>query len=114
MFFASDNWAGAHSEVTANLARHTGGFAKAYGSSDFDRSVYDRFSEIFEREVTVFFVATGTAANALSMAACNRVGGVTFCHAEAHMNVDEFGALGFFTGGARTFPVQGLSAGSSR
>ena len=66
-----------------------------------------RFSEIFEREVAVFFVATGTAANALSMSACNRIGGVAFCHAEAHMTVDEFGAMGFFTGGARTAPVPG-------
>jgi len=55
----------------------------------------------------VFFVATGTAANALSMASLNRIGGVAFCHSEAHMNVDEFGAAGFYTGGARISPVPG-------
>jgi threonine aldolase len=107
MFFASDNWAGVHPDISANLSRHAAGIATAYGDGDLDRAIYRRFSEIFEREVAVFFVATGTAANALSMAACNRIGGVAFCHSEAHMNVDEFGAAGFYTGGARMSPVAG-------
>jgi threonine aldolase len=107
MFFASDNWAGAHPKIAASLSTHAAGFDPAYGSGAFDRKVAERFNEIFEREVAVFFVATGTAANALSMSVCNRVGGVAFCHAEAHMTVDEFGAMGFFTGGSRTAPVKG-------
>lgn len=107
MIFASDNWAGAHPKIAAALLTHAGGYDSAYGSGDLDRTVSDRFNEIFEREVAVFFAATGTAANALSMSACNRVGGVAFCHAEAHMTVDEFGAMGFFTGGSRTMPVPG-------
>jgi len=76
MFFASDNWAGVHPDISANLSRHAAGIATAYGDGDLDRAVYRRFSEIFEREVAVFFVATGTAANALSMASLNRIGGV--------------------------------------
>ncbi|WFP78387.1 low specificity L-threonine aldolase [Mesorhizobium sp. WSM4906] len=107
MFFASDNWAGVHPDIAANLSRHAAGTATAYGDGDLDRAVYRRFSEIFEREVQVFFVATGTAANALSMAALNRIGGIALCHSEAHMNVDEFGAMGFYTGGARVAPVPG-------
>ncbi|RWE75038.1 low specificity L-threonine aldolase [Mesorhizobium sp.] len=107
MFFASDNWAGVHPDISANLARHADGVATAYGDGDLDRAVYRRFNEIFEREVEVFFAATGTAANALSMAALNRIGGIALCHSEAHMNVDEFGAMGFYTGGARMAPVPG-------
>jgi threonine aldolase len=107
VIFASDNWAGAHPKIAAALSTHAGGYEPAYGNGELDKSVYRRFSEIFERDVEVFFAATGTAANALSMTACNRIGGVAFCHAEAHMTVDEFGALGFFTGGARTAPVPG-------
>lgn len=107
MSFASDNWAGAHPKIAASLSTHATGFDPAYGSGAFDLKVAKRFNEIFEREVAVFFVATGTAANALSMSVCNRIGGVAFCHAEAHMNVDEFGAMGFFTGGARTAPIPG-------
>jgi threonine aldolase len=109
MFFASDNWAGVHPAVAENLTRHSGGFAAAYGTSDVDRAVERRFNEIFEREVAVFFVGTGTAANALALAAINRPGGVTLCQREAHMIEDECGAPEYFTGGARLHPVEGLS-----
>jgi len=109
VIFASDNWAGAHPKIAASLATHAGGYEPAYGNGDLDKAVYQRFNEIFDREVAVFFAPTGTATNALSMSACNRIGGVAFCHAEAHMTVDEFGAMGFFTGGARMMPVAGTS-----
>lgn len=107
MFFASDNWAGAHPDIAANLSAHAAGFATAYGDSAFDQAVYRRFSEIFEREVAVFFVATGTAANTLSLTAYNRVGGVSFCHSEAHVMEDECGGPEYFTGGARLRAVDG-------
>ena len=74
MIFASDNWAGAHPKVTAALAAHGSGFATAYGDSDLDKAVAQKFNEIFEREVAVFFVGTGTAANALSLTACQQAG----------------------------------------
>ncbi|TIO22464.1 MAG: low specificity L-threonine aldolase, partial [Mesorhizobium sp.] len=54
MFFASDNWAGVHPDISANLSRHAAGIATAYGDGDLDRTVYHRFSEIFERDVQVF------------------------------------------------------------
>lgn len=109
MIFASDNWAGAHPRISAAITQAAAGFDPAYGSGALDRKVAEKFSAIFERDVAVSFVTTGTAANALSMSVCNRVGGVAFCHAEAHMTVDEFGAMGFFTGGARMAPVPGKS-----
>jgi len=107
MNFASDNWAGAHPAVAAALSGQAAGFAPAYGTSDLDRKVAARFSEIFEREVAVYFVATGTAANSLSMTALARPGGVAFAHREAHMLEDECGAPEYFTGGARLSPVDG-------
>ncbi len=108
MYFASDNWAGAHPRVTASLTRHADGFATAYGASELDRAIEERFNEVFERNVAVFFVGTGTAANSLAMAAINRPGGVSFCHREAHVIEDECGAPEFFTHGARLAPVDGL------
>jgi threonine aldolase len=107
MIFSSDNWAGANPVIAESLVRHADGFAPAYGSSDLDKSVGETFSRIFERDVAVFFVATGTAANSLAMAACNRPGGVAFCHSEAHMIADECGAPEYFTGGGRLCPVPG-------
>lgn len=106
MFFASDNWAGAHPQIVASLTRHAAGFASAYGSSELDRKVERAFNDVFEREVAVFFVGTGTAANSLSMSAVARPAGVAFCHREAHMIADEAGAPEYFTHG-RLCPVDG-------
>lgn len=107
MFFASDNWAGAHPAIAENLTRHAPGFASAYGTSDLDQAVERTFCEIFEREVAVFFVATGTAANSLSAAALARPGGIMLSHRDAHMITDEGGAPEFLTGGLRMAGVGG-------
>jgi threonine aldolase len=107
MFFASDNWAGAHPKIAEGLSRCADGFAAAYGASDLDKRIEQKFNELFGREVAVFFVGTGTAANALALASVNRPGGVSFCHREAHMIEDECGAPEYFTGGARLHPVDG-------
>ena len=105
--FASDNWSGAHPAVSANLTRHAEGFAAAYGTSDLDRAVEASFDALFEREVSVWFVATGTAANALALSAVNRPGGVMFAHREAHVIDSECGAVEYATHGSRLQPVDG-------
>ncbi|MGP2493746.1 threonine aldolase family protein [Mesorhizobium sp. PUT5] len=107
MFFASDNWAGAHPAIAAGLSANAQGYSAAYGEGDLDKAVYRQFSEIFEREVAIFFVATGTAANSLSLAACNKPGGIAFCHRESHVVEDECGAPEYFTGGSRLHAVDG-------
>jgi threonine aldolase len=107
MIFASDNWAGAHPQIAAGLSAHASGYDPAYGDGALDRAVAQRFSEIFEREVAVFFVATGSAANSLALASLARPGGVTFCHREAHILEDECGAPEYLTGGARLRAVDG-------
>lgn len=105
MNFASDNWAGATDAVMAAVQRHNGGFAPGYGSDPLTWSVAATFSEVFEREVEVFFVGTGTAANAISMAAAGRPGGLVFATTEAHIQNDEFGATEFYSGGMKIIPV---------
>jgi len=105
MNFASDNWAGATPEVMAALARHNTGFATAYGGDNVTASVKRRFTEVFEREVEVFFTATGTASNALSMAAVAEPGGLILSSADAHLRNDEYGASEFFTHGMKVVPV---------
>jgi threonine aldolase len=107
MKFHSDNWAGAHPAISENLLRHSAGMSAAYGQSTLDKQVEATFNEIFEREVAVYFVGTGTAANSLGLAAINRPGGVCFCHTEAHLVKDECGAPEYFTGGARLQTVSG-------
>jgi threonine aldolase len=105
MFFASDNWAGAHPDIAQSLVTAADGFASAYGTGDLDKRVEKTFSEIFERDVAVFFVGTGT--NSLALASFNRPGGQVFCHREAHVNVDECNAPEFFATGAKLVPIDG-------
>lgn len=107
MNFASDNWAGAHPQIAEALVTNAGGFAPAYGTSELDKRVEKMFSDIFEREVAVFFVGTGTAANSLSLTWASKPGGVAFCHSGAHAIDDEGGAPEYLTGGARLKGVAG-------
>lgn len=115
MIFGSDNWAGAAPQISEALARHSSGFAVAYGDSELDEQITELFCEIFETRCEVFYVATGTAANSLALAACMKPGGVGFCHAEAHLTVSEGGGPEYLSGG-RLVPVGGndnkMSAGA--
>jgi threonine aldolase len=56
--------------------------------------------------VRAFPVATGTAANSLSLATLTPSYGVIFAHEEAHIANDEAGAPGFFSGGAQLALLQ--------
>jgi threonine aldolase len=99
MNFASDTWAGAAPQIVAALERHSAGFAAAYGASELDAAVERRFSEIFDRDVAVLFVPTGTAANALAIACAMKPGGIAIVHRGAHIVEDECGAPEFLSGG---------------
>ncbi|MAA98858.1 MAG: low specificity L-threonine aldolase [Stappia sp.] len=105
MIFASDNWAGASQPVMDALAANNTDFAAAYGRDPLTDRVTERLGEMFERPVEVYFTATGTAANALSMAACARPGGLVLTSETAHVYCDEWGAAEFFTHGMKMVPL---------
>ncbi|MGC6400477.1 threonine aldolase family protein [Sphingomonas sp. FW199] len=82
----------------------------AYDGDALSGALDARFSALFETDVAVLWVATGTAANCLALAAmCPPDGGI-LCHREAHIIVDEAGAPEFFTHGARLMPLEGKGA----
>lgn len=101
MNFASDNWAGATPEVMAALARANDGFAPAYGGDALTAKVKGLFAEVFEHEVEVWFVGTGTAANSMGLSGPTVPGGVVFAGAESHVNADESNAFEFQSGGMK-------------
>src|SRR5215468_5811397 len=107
MNFASDNAAGIAPEILAAIARANDGAALAYGQDAWTRRVEQRFTELFEREVAVFLVPTGTAANALALAHLTPPWGAVLCHAEAHVAVDECGAPEFYGGGLKLAALAG-------
>lgn len=109
MNFASDNWAGAHPAIMAATARANAGYAPSYGGDALTKRVEQKFSEVFEREVAVFFVATGGAANALALSQLCPPWGMILCHEESHIQMDECGAPEFMTGGAKLLPIEGFA-----
>ena len=107
MRFASDNTSGVCPEILDAVTAAASGYAAAYGADDETVSLDARFSEVFEREVRVFPVISGTAANCLALAGLTPPYGLMFCHRDAHVFVDEAGAPEFFAQGARLVPLSG-------
>jgi len=111
LIFASDNWAGAHHLIAKRLVEAAGTYAAPYGESDADLAVEAKLSEMFEREISAFFVATGTAANSLSLASASKTSSIIFCHTEAHVIQHEGGAVELMTNGGKLVGVGGDAIG---
>src|SRR3954454_3300295 len=107
MNFASDNAVGVAPEILAAIAAANAGGALAYGNDAVTRRLEQRFAELFEHEVAVFLVPTGTAANALAIAHCAPPWGAVLCHSESHVTTDECGAPEFFGGGIKLVGLEG-------
>ena len=108
--FGSDNTSGIHPNILEALSQSALGHSQAYGSDTLTRRVEDRLRAVFECELTVLLVSTGTAANCIGLATlCSPFGGI-YSHSEAHIINDESTAPELFTGGARQFSVGGDAA----
>jgi threonine aldolase len=105
--YRSDNTGRAAPEILEALVRANIGTALGYGADEWTARLQERFSELFEAKVRVFPVATGTAANALSLAASSPSWGLVYCSEAAHINTAEANAAGFFGGGLKLVPVPG-------
>jgi threonine aldolase len=108
--FTSDNTAGACPEIVQAVTAAAADQDLPYGADRFTASARARFAEIFERDVDVLPVSTGSAANALSLAALTPPWGSVLCHRDSHINTDECGAPEFFTNGAKLVPLPGDDA----
>ena len=72
-----------------------------YGEDPFTIKLQSVANEIFEREVLIYPVATGSAANALALATVSPPYGQVFCHAQSHIEEDECAAPEFYMGGGK-------------
>jgi threonine aldolase len=109
MRFFSDNAAPAHPKVLDAIAA-ANRLDTAYDGDEWSRRLDAAFSDLFGTEVRAFWVTTGTAANCLALAAlCPPYRGI-LCHHDAHIEMDEAGAPGFFTGGAKLILLDGEGA----
>ena len=107
MRFFSDNTASACPEILTALQEANHGLTRPYGEDEWTERLDRAFSALFGSEVRAFAVATGTAANALSLATLSPPYGAIFAHQKAHIATDECGAPGFFTGGAQLMLLPG-------
>jgi threonine aldolase len=109
MRFFSDNAAAAHPAVLEAIAA-SNRQSTAYDGDEWSARLDAAFSDLFETQVRALWVTTGTAANCLALAAlCPPYGGIV-CHRHAHIEVDEAGAPGFYTNGAKLILVDGPGA----
>jgi len=110
MNFVSDNAYGATPEILAALSKASDGAVASYGDDPITARVQAKLSTIFQREIVVHPVVTGTAANSLALATLCPPYGAVFCHRESHIAVDECAAPEFFTHGAKLAHLEGNGA----
>ena len=108
--FGSDNASGVHPAILEALERASVGTAPAYGADALTKKVESRLASLFECEVLVLLVSTGTAANCVGLATLTSPFSGIYAHAEAHVANDESTAPELYTGGARQFIVGGVDA----
>jgi threonine aldolase len=107
--FASDNVAGAMPEVMAALAEANAGATPSYGADPVGARAAELIRQLLDADAEVRFVASGTAANALTLAALAAPHEAVLCHAHSHIATDETGAPGFFGSGVGLIRLPGAS-----
>ncbi|HEY1607383.1 MAG TPA: beta-eliminating lyase-related protein [Allosphingosinicella sp.] len=109
MRFFSDNAVAACPEAMAALVE-ANRLDTAYDGDAWSARLDDAFSELFGTDVAALWVATGTAANSLALAALCPPEGAILCHRDAHIQNDECGAPEFYTHGAKLLLADGIGA----
>jgi threonine aldolase len=93
----------------AALAAANSGFASGYGTDPVTTRAADLVREMLDADAEVRFVASGTAANAVSLAALARPFEAVLAHEHAHVCTDETGAPGLFGHGLGLIGLPGPS-----
>lgn len=106
MHFFSDNATPACPEVMEAISK-ANQLDAAYDADQWSRQLDDVFRALFGTEVRALWVPTGTAANALALAALCPPHGAILCHDRAHIQEDECGAPEFYTHGAKLMTCSG-------
>jgi len=99
--YLSDNAAGASPQILDAVVAASAGPAAPYGNDALTAQMRAKMAEVFECEVDVFAVGTGSAANGIGLAALTRPWGSILAHADSHIQNDEAGAPEFFTDGSK-------------
>ncbi len=96
--FGSDNHSGVHPDIIKAIESVNVGYSVAYGDDEFTNRAINKFKEHFGKEIDVYFVGNGTAANILGLKSITDSFNSIFCAETAHMNVHECCGPEKFTG----------------
>ncbi len=96
--FGSDNHAGIHPRLMESMLEANRDHAPSYGSDSWTEQAIKEFSKVFGKQIPVFFVYNGTAANALALRALVKPWQSILCSELSHLTMDECGAPEFLTG----------------
>lgn len=107
--FLSDNAAPVHPRLWEAMQRADEP-DNPYDGDRLSAELDARFTALFGRECAALWAATGTAANCLALGTLVQPHGAVVCHREAHIEVDEGGAPGFFLHGAKLMLAEGEGA----
>jgi threonine aldolase len=107
--FASDNTAPAAPEAMEAILAANSGFASGYGTDHVSAKAADAVRALLDADAEVRFVASGTAANSVALAALCRPFEAVIAHEHAHVCTDETGAPGFFGQGLGLIGLTGAS-----
>ncbi|MEM8726460.1 MAG: beta-eliminating lyase-related protein [Pseudomonadota bacterium] len=107
--FLSDNAAPVHPKVWEAM-KAADSADNPYDGDALSAELDARFTDLFGRECAGLWIATGTAANCLALATMVQPHGGVVCHEEAHIEVDEGGAPGFYLHGAKLMLAAGEGA----
>jgi threonine aldolase len=108
--FGSENTAPVHPAFVQAIIDANEGFATNFEDERWTRAALKSLREFFEHEsLEAYTVASGTAANAIAIAAMTPPWGAILCHWDAHIETDECGAPEMFSAGARQIPLIGAS-----
>jgi threonine aldolase len=104
--FYSDNVSGAAPEILRAIVESNADDAAPYGGDPHTHRLDRRMAELFETEVDVYPVGTGTVANGLCAALLSAPYGGIYCADVSHLHGSECGGAEFWSGGnARSVPL---------
>lgn len=96
--FMSDNNSGVHPKIMEAITNINTGHEYSYGDDKTTKEAISKISKLMGKDVDVYFVTSGTAANIIGLSGLLKPYEAVVCPDSAHINVDECGAFERFTG----------------
>ena len=89
VIFGSDNHSSVHPNIMSALKNSNEGYKVAYGEDEITQKAIKKFKDIFGKNIDVYFVYNGTAANILGLKNVTNSFNSIICPESAHLNVHE-------------------------